>query len=215
VASQNCCDNNIFLCYDLDVVKNLECLIFMESELKIQGRTIKYIFNRHRRFRRLRLTIRRDATVRVSAPLYISQKIALHFINEHADWILKKHDYFKNLPVPVLDDGSEYKRYKIQAEELVKNRIKILNKNYGFKLRRFSIRNQSTRWGSCSRLKNLNFNYRLIFLPPELSDYIIVHELCHLGEMNHSAKFWQLVAQEKPDYLALRRELKKINLSII
>ncbi|NCO00181.1 M48 family metallopeptidase, partial [Candidatus Falkowbacteria bacterium] len=57
--------------------------------------------------------------------------------------------------------------------------------------------------------------YRLIFLPPELSDYIIVHELCHLGEMNHSAKFWQLVAKEKPGYLALRRELKKINLSII
>jgi len=77
----------------------------MESELKIQGRTIKYIFNRHRRFRRLRLTIRRDTTVRVSAPLYISQKMVLHFINEHADWILKKQDYFKNLPAPVLDDG--------------------------------------------------------------------------------------------------------------
>jgi hypothetical protein len=79
---------------------------------------------------------------------------------------------------------------------------------YAFKVGRVSIRNQKTRWGSCSKTGNLNFNYRIVLLPPRLCNYIIVHELCHLGEFNHSSKFWSLVALACPDYAEIRAELK-------
>lgn len=110
---------------------------------------------------------------------------------------------------------SDYQRHKNRARRLIDQRIVVLNRAYNFSYGRISIRNQQTRWGSCSRDGNLNFNYRLALLPVELADYVIVHELCHLKEFNHSARFWQLVARAVPDYLDRRRQLKKIKLSLI
>ncbi len=104
----------------------------------------------------------------------------------------------------------EYQKYKDQARALVIKKIEKYNRFYNFKYNRLTIRNQVSRWGSCSQLGNLNFNYKIIFLPEKLADYIIVHELCHLKEFNHSPRFWALVAQTFPDYLQLRKDLKKI-----
>jgi len=87
--------------------------------------------------------------------------------------------------------------------------VEYFNAMYGLRCNRITIRNQKTRWGSCSRKGNLNFNYKIALLPQRLADYIIVHELCHLGEFNHSRKFWALVAQTMPDHVDLRKELKK------
>jgi hypothetical protein len=81
--------------------------------------------------------------------------------------------------------------------------------NIQFLFNKITIRNQSSRWGSCSRRGNLNFNYRIALLPPELADYIIVHELCHLGEFNHSEKFWNLVERTIPNWRELRARLKE------
>ena len=72
------------------------------------------------------------------------------------------------------------------------------------------MRNQRSRWGSCSRSGNLNFNYRIASLRPELQDYIVVHELCHLKEFNHKEGFWALVALTVPDWQTLRAELRAI-----
>jgi len=94
---------------------------------------------------------------------------------------------------------------------LVKDKIEVFNKIYGLiPLNRIAIRNTKSRWGSCSTKGNLNFNYRIVFLPPKLADYLIVHELCHLKEFNHSKRFWDLVARAVPDYKKLQKELKKI-----
>jgi len=101
-------------------------------------------------------------------------------------------------------------KYKEKAIRLVKEKLEVFNKIYRFRYSRVAIRNTKSRWGSCSKKGNLNFNYRIVFLPTELADYLIVHELCHLGKFNHSQKFWNLVSRAIPDYEKLRKELKVV-----
>ena len=74
---------------------------------------------------------------------------------------------------------------------------------------RITIREQKTRWGSCSSKGNLNFNWKLVLLAPELLDYVVVHELAHRREMNHSKNFWKIVEAELSDYRERRRRLKE------
>lgn len=98
--------------------------------------------------------------------------------------------------------------YRRQAPAIFAARIEALNQVYGYFFGRVSIKSQKSRWGSCSRLGNLNFNWRLLLAPVPVLDYVVVHELCHLKEMNHSARFWKLVARACPDYAAQRRWLR-------
>ncbi len=109
-------------------------------------------------------------------------------------------------------DNLEYSKYKNKALEISKNRIAHFNNLYKFKVNRITIKNQKTRWGSCSKKGNLNFNYKIAILPQYLSDYIIVHELCHLGEFNHSKNFWSLVAKTIPNYKKIKKQFKTIHL---
>ncbi len=99
-----------------------------------------------------------------------------------------------------------------QARRFVESKIGYFNKFYNFKINRVAIKNTSTRWGSCSAKKNLNFNYKVIYLRPELADYLIVHELCHLGELNHSKRFWALVFKTIPNYAKFNKELKRTSI---
>lgn len=106
-----------------------------------------------------------------------------------------------------------YAACKGRARKLVSDRLKMYQPQLQVDFARVSIKDLKTRWGSCSSQKNLNFHYKIIFLPVELADYIIVHELCHLREMNHSVRFWQLVHSVLPDFkkriLLVRRIEKK------
>ncbi len=77
-----------------------------------------------------------------------------------------------------------------------------------FRVGRVSIKNHASIWGSCSILNNLNFNWRLLLLPPELADYVVVHELCHTVHHNHSRVFWDLVSSLVPDWRARRAALR-------
>lgn len=104
----------------------------------------------------------------------------------------------------------DYLINKSPAYELAIKRLEYFNQFYGFTYRRVTIKNTVSRWGSCSKQGNLNFNYRIATLPSDISDYIIVHELCHLGEFNHSKNFWNLVEKTIPNYQELRNRLKKI-----
>ncbi len=103
-----------------------------------------------------------------------------------------------------------YRAHKEHARRLVHERLVHWNQVYNVPYKRVAIRDQRSRWGSCSSKQNLNFNYRIIFLPSELVDYIIVHELCHLLEMNHSSRFWAHVERTFPHYEVLRLELLRI-----
>lgn len=102
-----------------------------------------------------------------------------------------------------------------QARRFVEGKINYFNRFYGFKINRVAIKNQTTRWGSCSEQGNLNFNYKVIYLRPQLADYLIVHELCHLGELNHSKRFWALVKKTIPDYVELNKELRRTNVRLV
>lgn len=109
---------------------------------------------------------------------------------------------------------TSYEACKNRARKLVMERLRIYQLIIGVTFARVSIKDMSSRWGSCSSKNNLNFHYKIVFLPLELADYIIVHELCHLVEMNHSHRFWALVRKALPDYrkriLQIRRTEKEV-----
>lgn len=158
--------------------------------------------------------MRSDGQVVVTLPKRLSVSWAEHFVQEKIDWIRQRLTHLEQLRKnsPIKNDPASLKSYKKSAEQLVRQKLVFFNQFYGFKYHKVTIRDQRSRWGSCSRQGNLNFNYRLALLPERLVDYIVVHELCHLGQMNHSAKFWALVAKQLPDYLVRRKELKKVSL---
>jgi len=99
--------------------------------------------------------------------------------------------------------------YRTMARMLINQRIRVVNQELNLEFNRVAIRGQKTRWGSCSHLGNLNFNWRLVMAPLPVMDYIVAHELLHLVEANHSKKFWSLVENICPDYRDCREWLKK------
>jgi len=93
-----------------------------------------------------------------------------------------------------------YCENKELARTLILERLKFFNQHYNFTYHRVAIKDQKHCWGSCTSKGNLNFSYKLLFLPPTLRDYVILHELCHLSELNHSKRFWNTMAEVMPDY---------------
>lgn len=108
--------------------------------------------------------------------------------------------------------SAHFNTHKEYARARILERLAYWQGVYGYPYGRIAIRNQSSRWGSCSKKGNLNFNYRIAFLPDALMDYVIVHEICHLKEFNHSQNFWDLVAREIPGYKKIRDELRMVSL---
>lgn len=103
----------------------------------------------------------------------------------------------------------QYALHKEAARILAHERIAHFNQFYQVPMGKVAIRNQKTRWGSCSKKGNLNFNYKIALLPRHLADYIVVHELCHIKEFNHSSRFWDLVRQTVPNPESCRAELRR------
>jgi predicted metal-dependent hydrolase len=105
---------------------------------------------------------------------------------------------------------SHYLKEKVAAKRIILNRLDYWIPLCGVTTKRVAIRDQRRRWGSCSSLGNLNFNYKTAFLPPALLDYIIVHELSHLKQMNHGPLFWAEVERVLPNYKESIIELRKL-----
>ncbi len=110
-------------------------------------------------------------------------------------------------------DMRKYKReieqwYRGQTAGVIAERLPAISASLGLSYNKFAIKRQKSRWASCSRKKNLNFNLLLSAAPIEVIDYVIVHELCHIAEMNHSKKFWQLVESANPDYIQHKKWLE-------
>jgi predicted metal-dependent hydrolase len=173
----------------------------MNHQIIIDGKQINYTIKKSRLAGQLRLMIHANGRIAVSVPRFVTQKFIKNFLLKKQDWILntlakcRPDDPQKNI-----NAHNDYRHNKKQALHLVLEKIKMFDPIYGLRPKKIFIRNQSTRWGSCSSKGNLSFNFRLIYLPEPLLDYLVVHELCHLREMNHSQRFWSLVAKTIPDY---------------
>ena len=184
---------------------------YEKKQIDLGGRTVAYTLRVSKRARNLRLTIRGDGNLVATLPRGMHERFAARFIAKKSRWVIDTLDRFKKFPAGNFTKGSrrDFLAHKERARALAEERLAYFSPLCGLSYHRISIRNQKTRWGSCSRKGNLNFNYKIALLPSRLSDYIIVHELCHLKELNHSEKFWNLVAAVIPEHRAIRTELRK------
>jgi len=181
----------------------------MIKSIILKDKRINYKIRKSKRAKRLRLAVYCDGSVIVTQPRNISLNRIEYFIKVKSKWILNKLDFFNNLKRRIPKGNYEdYIKNKERALNQINIRAKELNKTYGYKFNKINIKNQKTRWGSCSIKRNLNFNYRLIYLPNRIIDYVVVHELCHLKEFNHSKRFWSLVEKGIPDYKDIKKEFK-------
>jgi predicted metal-dependent hydrolase len=189
----------------------------MKKRIVLHEKLFEYTLRVSERARRMRLAVYCDGSFVVTAPVAMDMSLVERFIAQKSRWILDKIDYFKNTAANILPKSTrrDYLANKDAALSLAKERIERFNQIFCFTFNRINIKDQKTRWGSCSRRGNLNFNYKIVHLPERLADYIVVHELCHLKEFNHSQKFWNLVAKVMPDYLELRSELKRNKISYL
>jgi len=176
------------------------------------GDNITVTMKKSVRAKRIRIIVRPFLGTTIVLPFFVSYVSGELFLRQKKEWIAKKLQDFASRPSGFLSRGSkeEYNVCKEEAKKLIEDRLEEYQSIYQVSWNKVSIRNQKTRWGSCYRQKNLSFSYRLFLLPPRFCDYVIVHELCHLKEMNHSPKFWALVARTFPDYKKLRREMKAL-----
>jgi predicted metal-dependent hydrolase len=160
-------------------------------------------FVRHRRARRYLLRVEPDGKVRVTIPRGGSRSEAAAFVRRHTDWIARQH---ARLPCPRFSQ-EERQALRSRAQEELPARLLELARVHRLDVRRMSVRNQRTRWGSCGRDGHVCLNWRLVVMPDSVRDYVIIHELMHLLRQDHSPRFWTLVAQACPGYEEARQWL--------
>jgi predicted metal-dependent hydrolase len=186
----------------------------MEKQIEIQNKKINYSLKVSERARKMRLAVYCDGRCVVTIPNTMPIFFVERFIAKKFKWVVGKIDFFSKFKfvTPKTCSKKEFIENKRKAFEIAKDRVEYFNSVYKFNINKITIRNQKTRWGSCSKKGNLNFNYKIILLPQFISDYIIVHEICHLGEFNHSSMFWDLVAKTVPNYVEIKNKLKRIRI---
>lgn len=168
-----------------------------------------YSLRRRARMRSIRLAVHTDGSLVVSAGMSVPVAMIERLIEEKKEWIERHRARMRSrIFVAPRPSAEHYRMYKQSALELVNERVAHFAPFYHVQPKRLSIRNTKTRWGSCTKQGALTFSYRIIFLSPELRDYLVVHELCHLKEFNHSKPFWELVSLCVPDWQCLRRSLR-------
>ncbi|MGN0279692.1 MAG: M48 family metallopeptidase [Lachnospiraceae bacterium] len=181
-----------------------------QSKLYELPYTVKYS-NR----RSFSISISPDEGLVLRVPFRTSDRELQHILLEKQHWIITRYlemqEKEKNRPVSDLTDAQRAaleKRYINAAKEYFPKRVAYFQQFTGGTYNRITIRDQKTRWGSCSARGTLSFNWRLMLAPPAILDYVVVHELCHLTHMDHSPAFWQAVGKVYPDYRTARKWLK-------
>lgn len=162
--------------------------------------------------RSLSIEVTKDLRVIVRAPFRLSEKEINRFIGEKADWIEKSLSKMKERREEAREGEDlteqDIKLLVARAKRIIPPMVDRYARQMGVTYGRITIRMQKSRWGSCSSKGNLNFNCLLMRAPDEITEYVVVHELCHRKEMNHSDRFWAEVEAIIPDYKDRRKWLK-------
>jgi predicted metal-dependent hydrolase len=170
----------------------------------------QFTFVRHPRARRYVVRVNHDGTVRVTIPRWGSKREGAAFAGSQRAWIAKQRERIERerarppceLPAEII------KAARVRADRELPVRLHELAARHGCGVARVSIRNQRSRWGSCSPNGHICLNWRLVLTPDWVRDYVLIHELMHLKRMDHSPKFWRLVEAACPEWRAARKWLK-------
>ena len=181
----------------------------MENKEKIEIEIIKS--NR----KTIAIEVRTDLRVIVRAPKRASNREIMKFVEQKQDWIAKHlaqmqiryEEVWRRKEELFTDD--DIRKMKDEAKKIIPDRVKYYADIMGVTFGKITIKNQKTRWGSCSSKGNLNFNCLLMLTPERVRDYVVIHELCHLRQMNHSKLFWAEVEKVMPDYKVYRQWLSQ------
>ena len=165
------------------------------------------LFERSNRSKHLNISVKAPAKVRVAVPRGISFEKAKNFTHSKIGWISKHLLKIQLSPKIHLFDKPVDKQ---AAKEFLEGRIKKTADKFGFVYNKVTIRNQKTRWGSCSGKNNINLNIKILNIPNHLIDYLILHEIVHTKFKNHSPLFWGSLDRYVGNAKAIDKELKKI-----
>ena len=162
---------------------------------------------RSRRARKWSLTVPWGESARLTVPAWLPDDEIERVLESHQEWIARERA--RQVPRLRLDPRAVSETEGRRAvRELVAMVVEEEAPALGVQYRRIEVRDQRTRWGSCSTIGTLSFNWRLVLAPFEVLDYVVVHELCHLREPNHSPRFWRLVATRRPGWREQRDWLR-------
>ncbi len=161
-------------------------------------------FVRMRRARRYVMRVRPDGDLRVTIPRGGSKAEAVRFAERHRAWAERQRARVLEGRRPAAAD----RELRTTAARDLPPQLQGLAARHGLTVNRVTIRNQRSRWGSCSSRGHITLNFRLMLMPPEVREYILVHELMHLKQANHSIRFWRLVEAACPGFREAERWLK-------
>jgi predicted metal-dependent hydrolase len=187
----------------------------VQLSLPLSGQTATtrdvVVFVRHRRARRYILRVLRDGTVRVTLPRRGARRDATAFVEANAAWIERERARIREGATPPAEpaDVALEAALRDRARRELPEQLLALAKQHNISVPRISVRNQRTRWGACSPSGTITLNWRLIQVPEFVRDYVLIHELMHRRELNHSRRFWRLVAASCPQLRDARRWLRQ------
>ncbi len=186
----------------------------MKRIVKTDTDDIVYTLSRSKRVNYMRITINKRGEVRVTAKHTIILRDIDRFVYEKRSWVVKHTRDIANRFCLLPDEGAKtnFSDCRARSLKIIRDRVRHYNSLYDFKVKRINVKNTRAQWGSCSSGGNLSFSYKIFFLPQNLIDYVVVHELVHTIHMNHGVKFYSLLVSILPDYVRCEISLKKYSL---
>lgn len=173
-------------------------------------------FERSRRAKHVCITVGPVSGIRVAVPLYVSYSRAEKIVHTKKDWLIKQREKLEQAGFFIQNNSTPHNELDSHAaRQKIIRRTHELARQHGFTFNRLTIRNQKTRWGSCSSKNNINLNIKLARLPSPLMDYVILHELVHTRIKNHSRDFWDELAKYVGDLKERKKELKRYHLELL
>jgi predicted metal-dependent hydrolase len=151
------------------------------------------------------MRVRRDGALRVTIPRGGSKREALRFAERHLTWAERQRARLTQAAL----SSEEERALRQRAKRELPPQLLALAARFGLKVTRVSIRGQQSRWGACSPTGHITLNFRLLLMPPEIREYVLIHELMHLRQANHSRRFWRLVEEACPAFRDAERWLKQ------